>query len=747
MKQKVLTVEIDKIKDLFPNILMNKLELVNVKTIEDILNLSEIEFSKTKTVGKKVVDLLTDYKKRITQEPEYFYDSYIKRTTYIELPSNIDETITTSFLDLFRNSVVEFLNLNNETHLKDIVILGYGINTKKYSRDEIGHLHGYSQERIRQLESILLQKLRDLLSGKKCEEPKAFIKKNVVQLSEKIKTRLQKDPVHSFESIKDCLKIEFQEPIDEPKNNVLRLYLDIINIIPCGNVESNFTDAEIYISDKSIKKDFLKISRIVKDVLKESVLPLNEIDVIIQVRNIYRKADRNLINYALNLLPEIESFETSNEYYFQLKFDKLGNARHYAYRVLSETGKVMYIDEIVSEINNRLSFSASQKLYDRHSLALATDKRFVPLKKTGYWGLRGWDENTDTLEDLIKKVLFKLNKPCSIEEIIHEIHKVRSQAKVKSISALVGKNCLAVEGELFILPEWKSRYERLTFKPKRKRVNTKEPQHHIEIREKIISILKLKQDRKLRANEIIKKITNIDSSIKRPLIYKLFENEKYFIKSNDSSGKLIIELKQKISPTRIAVERYNWQDVKKAYKREIAPIFDSSTQPNYTINIDDALKIFYDLTVFKTAESNLDGLEDRLLPTLEKYFTKSNDRNDKLNYLKQITTSLDAFLKKVLFIINEPDYRFIMNNNKGLNAVIVKLSKLDIDKNRFKDCIDDASDSNFGKFCYLAYSNRNIDAHNAKDWTENEIVQIINACLVFYLYAIFEYETEIKNEI
>jgi hypothetical protein len=744
MKQKVLEIEIELIEDIFPNLLFNKLKLLGLKTINEFVSFPVEEFAKTKTVGQKAIDLFTQFKEKVTTEPEYFYEAYLKKTTYLKLPSNIEDLATISFLELFKNVVIEYLNLLEKKHLRDIILLGYGINSKKYTREDIGCLHGYSTERIRQLQTEILAELELLMNGNKIEEPKVIVKNEIVKVSKNVTSRLFQDPVHSLHSIKECLKNEFQEPFTDEKNSLLLLYLDIIQIVPCGNVETIFTDAELFVSNKSIKAQFLKISLTIKEVLKETVLPMTEIDVIIQVRKKFKKADGQLIKYALNLLPEIESFESSEEFYFQLQFDKLGNARHYAYRVLSETGKVMYIDEIVSEINTRLTNSSSHRIYDRHSLALASDKRFIALQKTGYWGLKGWDENTDTLEDLIRKTLFKLNKPSSSDEIIYQIHEIRPQAKYNSLMALIGKNCLAVEGELFILPEWKSRYSSLIFQPKRNRINTKEPIHHQETREKIVQLLKIKAERKLRANEIISKLKSSTPTIKRQLVYKIFEDEKYFIKSTDAFGKLIIELKQKVTPTRIAVEKYNWEEVKVAFTRELSQIFDNPNQPNYSHTFQEGLNIFYDLIVYKTAESNLDGLEDRLLPTLEKYFTKSTDRNDKLNYLKQITTSLDAILKKILFLVNQSDYRWIINNNKGLNAVIVKLSKLDTNKNRFKNSIDDALETDFGKYCYLSYTNRNIDTHNAKDWTEHEIVQIINSCLVFYLYSTFEYASEIK---
>ncbi|MGQ7868721.1 hypothetical protein [Sunxiuqinia sp. sy24] len=745
MKQKVLEIEIKLIEEFFPNLLFNKLKLLGIKTIYEFVSFPTEEFRKTKTVGQKAIDLFIQFKDKVTEEPEYFYDAYLRKTTYLKLPSNIEDLATISFLELFKNVVIEYLNILEKTHLRDIILLGYGINSKKYTREDIGCLHGYTTERVRQLQVKLLSELGHLMNGNKIENPKVIVKDDVVKINRNIITRLFQDPVHSLNSLQECLKNEFQEPFSDEKNNLLLLFLDIIKIIPCGNVETIFTDAELFVSDKSIKAQFLKISLIIKDTLKEAVLPMTEIDVIIQVRKKFKKADGQLIKYALNLLPEIESFESSGEFYFQLKFDKLGNARHYAFRVLSETGKVMYIDEIVSEINNRLSSSSSHRIYDRHSLALASDKRFIALQKTGYWGLKDWDENTDKLEDLIRKTLFKLNKPSSSDEIIQNIHDIRPQAKYNSLMALIGKNCLAVEGELFILPEWKSRYTSLIFQPKRNRIKTKEPRHHQETREKIVQILKIKAERKLRANEIISKLKASTPTIKRQLVYKLFEDEKFFIKSTDEFGKLVIELKQKVKPTRIAIEKYNWEEVKVAFTREISKIFDEPKQPNYSQTFQEGLNIFYDLIVYKTAESNLDGLEDRLLPTLEKYFTKSNDRNDKLNYLKQITTSLDAILKKILFLVNQSDYRWIINNNKGLNAVIVKLSKLDKNKNRFRASINDALEAEFGKFCYLSYTNRNIDTHNARDWSEREIVEIINSCLVFYLYATFEYASEIKT--
>ena len=183
--------------------------------------------------------------------------------------------------------------------------------------------------------------------------------------------------------------------------------------------------------DQANRKNFLNAAEKALRLLKEKIIPLNEMQAVIEIKKTYRSLQNTQMIDVLYLLPEIEILDSRDQTFFQVKFEHLSSAADRAYRVLLERGDSMYIDDIVSEINHRLVHTSTSKIYDRHSLAIAADKRFVSMAKSGFWTLKEWNKNIDKLENLVKNALYKLNKPSTYEEIYQVISTDRPNIKEK----------------------------------------------------------------------------------------------------------------------------------------------------------------------------------------------------------------------------------------------------------------------------------------------------------------------------
>jgi hypothetical protein len=545
MDEEVLAIEIEIIKSLIPNILFNKLKRGGIVTIRDYLELSQQDFERFQGVGIRTIELFNNFKNKIYDEPEQFLNLYLTLTTYRELPSNLDELAAENFILIFKNIVLEYLDLLNKDYLKDAIVLFYGINSNKYTRDEIARLYEYTAERIRQLQELIIQDIRKLLNGGYIEDPKVKIKQQIIQIADELIERIKEKQILSLQSVIDIYNSVINEELESEELCTLELLIDSIGLIKCGIVETMFTDATLYVINQNSKKSILKAASILKEVLKKSVSPLLLRDIIIKVRKKVTNAEESVIVNLLEILPEIEILADDNGPYYQLKFNKLGSVSNFVFRILDENKNVMHIDEIVSEINFKLSSNVRNRLYDdRESVvsSIASDNRFVALQKTGYWGLREWNENTETLKTLVKRAMYSLNRPSNKEEIISVVHQIRPQANRKSLIILIGKVCNATEDGNYILPEWRRRYPYLILKPKIRRIVTNEPEHHNILREEIITLLDRQENKSLAAREIIKRIDINNRRIKRPLFYKIFQDERFFRKSHDENEKLIITL-------------------------------------------------------------------------------------------------------------------------------------------------------------------------------------------------------------
>ncbi len=178
----------------------------------------------------------------------------------------------------------------------------------------------------------------------------------------------------------------------------------------------------------------------------------------------------------MEILPEIEPIFIENIEHYQMRFEKLTNSRDRAYRILLETGEAMYIDNIANEINYRLKEFEGRKIYNRHSLSLAGDQRFVPRFKTGYWYLRSWGAINEKLEDLVRNSILILGKPSTFSDITEVALDRWPKAKKSSIKTFIGKLCDKTTTGLYVLHEWKDKYTDFEYHPKIKRVVSQEPE-------------------------------------------------------------------------------------------------------------------------------------------------------------------------------------------------------------------------------------------------------------------------------
>lgn len=737
-------IELKHLNEIIPPLLLKKFELFDIKDLQQVSELDTIEFAKKEYIGKKVVSELVKFQNYIDTNFDEIIEIFESNSKIYTLPIDYLNLADRSIIEILNETLTDYLSLQKDDLIKGIITHYYGINNSDiYTLDDLSSYYDKSNERIRQLKEKILFDLDIFLQGKKNEKLRLICESKLTNEYLKLKHLLENKKVLSWELINDLLVNHFS--YDNKYPETVKLIIDLFSFEICGKVETRFTKAEIVLLKDFNKKKFIKTADEVLRILKKEVTPVNEMQLIINCK----RKNKDFLNLDIlkvaEVLPEIEIIESSDIILYQVKFEFLSRASDRAYRVLLENSDTMYIDNIVSEINKRLVHSNTEKIYDRHSLALASDKRFLPQGKTGFWGLKIWNVNSVKIETLIKKALYQLNKPSKYDDIFLEITKERSNLNEKSVRAIIGRDCLKVENDCWILPEWKQKYTDLAFIKRKKREVNNEPEYRIEQRTKVFEFLEKRADNSALASEIIKSLKILDKRFTRISFYKMFDQDEYFIKTLEGNRN-IITLKQFEKNINFSIDEYNWSGIKDKLNRDLKTYFsDTVISPQYPFNLNDSIQLFYLVINKKTSINEFDGLEERILGNLNKYYFSASDRTDKLNYLKQFLTCLDPFLKKILFFVDNSAYNFIVNNRKGLGEIFDKLSKLDPTKERFKEN-KNARNLNFGKQIQTTYFYRNNDTHSAKEWTELEIANIITSCLAVYIFSCCQYYTELKNK-
>ena len=523
-----------------------------------VLSIDLVEFSQKRGIGKTVIERLSEFQQQIIEDLERLGELQIENTKTHFLPINEEVISTSNFLEVASEVVTDYLNLLPKREHRGIINHLYGLNNSdKFSMDDLSHYYPLTSERIRQLRIILLEEIRKIFKGEFNAELRCQIRHGLAEEFTVIHQYLSTKYVFSFDELFDTFRNKYACENASENKEIIELLIGVFGFSKCGKVESIFTKADLIVVDEANRKNFIKTADKTLRHLKKKIIPLNEMQAVIEIKRSSKSLQNTHIIGALNVLPEIETLDSGEQTFYQAKFEHLSSAADRAYRVLLEKGDPMYVDEIVSEINHRLAHTGISKIYDRHSLAMASDRRFVSMAKTGYWTLKEWNKNIDKLEDLVKNALYKLNRPSTHEEIYQVISSDRPNIKEISVRAITGRDCLKVVGNKWILPEWKQKYSDLAFVKRKKRINTTEPEHRTEQRAQVIKYLEKKKDNKELASKIIKDIAPLDKRFSRVSFYKLFEQGEYFIK--DDSTKLTITLRSQDSNVKISVDKFNWK--------------------------------------------------------------------------------------------------------------------------------------------------------------------------------------------
>lgn len=127
----------------------------------------------------------------------------------------------------------------------------------------------------------------------------------------------------------------------------------------------------------------------------------------------------------------------------QTNFEYLKGRENQVERLLSERMEPMSTQELAREINHRLVPLGHRKVTARNlSNQISQDERFIPIGRSGTWGLRTWEHvTTESIVNLMERFLIIRNSPAPVNEIYEYVRKYRP-VKPNSIVMYLGNNSL-----------------------------------------------------------------------------------------------------------------------------------------------------------------------------------------------------------------------------------------------------------------------------------------------------------------
>lgn len=558
-----------------PSILRNKLIDMEIKTVEQLLHINAEGFEKRRSVGKKSLRAFVEFKSQVQSVIAELnnYDEvgninlnytgcYIDKCQNLEkqliLPAEFDSELSQEPLYMmiaFEHALDELINLvegqkPRDYSIREVVEGYYGLNRKpSLPVDEIGRNIGKSSERVRQIIVENVAAFQSLLTGSSFLN--VVLHDDLKNLITDVECRLRGDRVFDLKRLYSLLGFEGESGANVTESFISFL-LDVLEVKIGSTARFNRTDGNFFFignDQNELQAEFAFICKKLIEVLNEPGTELSESESIKIVRKERSTIDPELIRKALLLLPEIEFSEDVGRY--RIRFEKLTKGQSRAYRVLSDKGEPMHIDEILQEVHHRLSLVGVIKSYTRASLQLPTNSAFFRARgKTGIWGLVEWPDwdaiATATIDEIIKMIFNLKKRPLKLEELYLAVSSLRADIRRDAVNARCSDLCLKLDYGMLILNEWKAiPHFKNAINTSRQKV-----QNPVIVRSSktknicsmMIEFLEKQPDKLALSVDIAAHVLSKYKDSK-PLLYKLFREEKYLSKEKNESGKLMIRLR------------------------------------------------------------------------------------------------------------------------------------------------------------------------------------------------------------
>ncbi|WP_299903333.1 SEFIR domain-containing protein [uncultured Aquimarina sp.] len=419
----------------------------------------------------------------------------------------------------------------------DVISFTYGLENKKYSREEIALLSDVTYERVRQINKDALKDLKKQIF----EPEKSSLFGESYESLIKLKEELIERKVISYYSLLSDVNEKIKE--ETIKNeSLLNLLLDVFDFDYINIKLHLLKDNDLIITSTEIdKKKILQLCYATYIVVEQNTIPVELNDLIIGVKGklkgfTFSKRDIEMACEAIDAI----SIQSDGKY--SISFDKLSSSSDMAYRILFEENKKLKLAEILKIINHRL-LRTDRKRIIKGSLnsQMNMDKRLMPLGKSGYWTLREWQEENKTMYDLITETLTLFDKPLKKETIFTQIHKTRPNIPIRSLDTVIyNKRYCKIKGNKYILSEWRDLYKDEIIITKPKNIIVKENPVTEQIKRQVINLFKENNSTSILLSTIVKTLNKNFNFPKGSIYNVISENPEFETKFVSKVKKMVM---------------------------------------------------------------------------------------------------------------------------------------------------------------------------------------------------------------
>ncbi len=302
---------------------------------------------------------------------------------------------------------------------EDVLRRRYGLNGKtKQTLEEIGQFYNLTRERIRQIESTAVKKIRGLKNFRELIEP----------IDQTIKTVIERDggAISKDRLLEQLFEFSTDTPI--ARQSVMFILSRLLTKQFIAQPENDYFCASWYLPTCSLEQVRQVIDRLVANITAKGE-PMTEKELIQSYRQKHPAGpsepeanDQALIGYATM------SQKISRNPFGDYGLSEWGTIvprrmNDKIYLILKKEGKPMHFTKIAERIN-KIHFD-NRKAYPPtiHNELILND-RYV-LVGRGIYALKEWGYKPGVVADVIVEILKKSSEPLSREQIVEAVLKQR----------------------------------------------------------------------------------------------------------------------------------------------------------------------------------------------------------------------------------------------------------------------------------------------------------------------------------
>ncbi len=318
--------------------------------------------------------------------------------------------------EIIARAIESSLNIIEQDREKKIISCRFGLSGHKETLEQIGDALSVTRERVRQLEKVILIRLRiSAKEGKISDLPMAekLIIRNLTETGRISRIADLADKIYGHKATNaEKANLAF---IGEISSN--------ITVIPENDKYFHGLGIAEYGDEKGIKAKVDEVVKIIKE--NKAPLSLNELDA---------KLDYEHPSHIEAVASLSKNLATLNGFWGLSKWPTVNpkNIRDKIYVILENAKQPMHFNDIAEAIaasNFKRKNVTIQAIHNE----LIKDPRFVLIGR-GIYALNSWGFSKGTVSEIIVKILKKAGTPLSREEIVKE---VLTSRKVKETTILL----------------------------------------------------------------------------------------------------------------------------------------------------------------------------------------------------------------------------------------------------------------------------------------------------------------------